>query len=140
VLHILPTLTAEEAYGEYLEHYLRGRSAATASREQAPSAFRQAREAGVTLGCGNEAGVFAHGTNYRELEWMVRGGMTPLRGTQRGDRDLCRILRHESELGWVRAGMRAADQAAVSGHPSRDITDVEHVVFVMKDGLVYRRA
>jgi hypothetical protein len=107
--HILPTLTAEEAYGEYFEHYLRGRSAATAGMEQAPSAFRQAREAGVTLGCGNEAGVFAHGTNYRELEWMVR------------------------------AGMRAADQAAASGHPSRDITGLEHVVFVMKDGLVYRR-
>lgn len=139
MLHILPTLTAEEAYGEYFGHYLRGRSAATAGMEQAPSAFRQAREAGVTLGCRNEAGVFAQGTNHLELEWMVPGGMTPLRGTHRGDRDRCRILRHESELGWVRAGMRAADQAAASGHPSRDVTGVEHVVFVMKDGLVSRR-
>src|SRR5262249_26350574 len=48
----LPTLTAEEAYGEYFEHYLPGKSAPTPGMEQAKRAFSEARKAGVTIGCG----------------------------------------------------------------------------------------
>jgi imidazolonepropionase-like amidohydrolase len=135
----LPTLTAQAAYAEYFEHYVPGSSEPTPGMRQAAAAFQSALKAGVTIGCGSDVGVFAHGTNSRELAWMVKDGMTAVQALTSATATDARILGHEADLGRVRPQM-LADLIAVSGDPTQDIGVLAHVVFVMKAGVIYRRS
>ncbi|HTI05606.1 MAG TPA: amidohydrolase family protein [Gemmatimonadales bacterium] len=133
----LPTLTAEEAYGEYFDHYTRG-GAPTVGMQQAARAFQLALKNGVTIGCGSDVGVFTHGTSARELEWLVRGGMRPAQALLAATAVDAKILGLQDVLGRIAPGLKA-DIVAVTGDPTQDISVVEHVRFVMKNGVIYRR-
>jgi imidazolonepropionase-like amidohydrolase len=131
----VPTLTAPEAIGEYFQHHVRG-GTPTPAMQQAERAFRLARKLGVTIGNGSDVGVFAHGTNERELEWMMRLGMTPTDALRAATVVAAGIL-DRKDLGAIGTGM-LADMVAVDGDPTGDIAALRKVGFVMKGGTVYR--
>ena len=133
----MPTLTAPEATGEYFQHYVRG-GPPTPAMQQAERAFRLARKVGVVIGNGSDVGVFAHGSNERELEWLVRLGMTPLEALRAATVVDAAVIERATQLGQIRPGF-LADVVAVDGDPTSDITALRHVARVIKAGTVYRR-
>ena len=101
--------------------------------------FGKAVRAGVKMAFGTDAGVCAYGTSGKQFAFMVKYGMTPMQAIQAATSNAADLLGHANELGSIKVG-KYADLIAVSGDPLKDISFLERVEFVMKDGKVYKSA
>jgi imidazolonepropionase-like amidohydrolase len=101
--------------------------------------FRKQLAAGVPMAVGSDVGPFPHGTQARELELMVKYGMTPLAVLQADLINGAKLLDWQGQIGQLKPGY-FADVIAVSGNPLNDISVLKNVEFVMKGGVEYMRS
>jgi imidazolonepropionase-like amidohydrolase len=98
----------------------------------------RAYKAGVKIAFGTDAGVYPHGQNAREFAYMVEAGIAPIDAVRAATINAAALLNQSGRLGSIEPGY-AADIVAVSGDPLRDISQLQHVQFVMKEGVVYKK-
>jgi imidazolonepropionase-like amidohydrolase len=121
---------------EFFSPVVRPKAAAIGPLIQAT--FGRAYKAGVKIAFGTDAGVFPHGDNAKEFVYMVEAGMPALEAIRSATLNAAELLNQGSRLGSVEPGY-AADIVAVSGDPLKDISLLQQIRFVMKDGVVFKR-
>jgi imidazolonepropionase-like amidohydrolase len=94
-------------------------------------------KSGVKVALGTDAGVYPHGLNGGEFWSMVKLGMTPVQALQAGTVNAADLMGWSDRIGAIEPG-KFADIVAVNGDPLADITLLQHVDFVMKDGVIYK--
>lgn len=139
---MVPTLTAGRAIGDsskipgYFPPVVAGKAAEIGPQIQ--KTFAKAYKAGVKIALGTDAGVYPHGKNYLEFQYMAEAGMPPMEAIKAGTINAAELLGIKDERGSLETG-KIADIIAVDGDPLQDITSMGHVNFVMKEGKIYKR-
>tara|TARA_Y100000289_G_scaffold7180_1_gene6439 strand:+ start:1052 stop:2404 length:1353 start_codon:yes stop_codon:yes gene_type:complete len=100
--------------------------------------FEKAVKAGVNMVFGSDAGVYPHGDNPKQFARMVKFGMPPIQAIQAATINPARLLKQEATLGSLEKG-KLADIVAVPGNPLDDMSLMEKVGFVMKDGQIVKQ-
>jgi imidazolonepropionase-like amidohydrolase len=104
---------------------------------QIQGTFARAYKKGVGIAFGTDAGVFKHGNNGKEFGFMVEAGMPAMETIQAATITNAMLLKMENEIGQIKEGFYA-DIIAVEDSPIENISTMENVIFVMKNGKVYK--
>ena len=104
---------------------------------QLKNTFKKAYGAGVKIAFGTDSGVSYHGENAKEFRYMVEAGMSPMEAIISATKTASELLKKEKSLGTVERG-KVADIIATECDPLENIDCMEKVVFVMKNGIVYK--
>ena len=128
------TLTFGEANGVPEENINKEKLVSKAQRES----FRRANAAGAKMVFGSDAAIYPHGDNGKQFSRMVTFGMTPLQAIQAATINSANLLKQGDSLGQIKTGF-LADIIAVKGNPVDNISLMENVTFVMKDGQIYKQ-
>src|SRR5207244_11326696 len=92
----------------------------------------------VKMSFGTDAGVCPYDRSVKQFAFMVKYGMTPMQAIQAATHNAADLLGHSDVIGSIKPG-KYADVIAVSGDPLQDISVLEHVQFVMKEGKIYKQ-
>jgi imidazolonepropionase-like amidohydrolase len=132
-IYLVPTLYHYQLDREHDMKKYGGHNVADVSERS----FRKALAAGVKVAFGSGVGPFPHGTQTKEFEYMVKFGMTPVQAIRAATSDAAQLMGWQDRIGSVQEG-KFADLVAVAGDPTADITELERVRFVMKDGHIFK--
>jgi imidazolonepropionase-like amidohydrolase len=124
-------LLAKGAYPPAVEAKMR------AAIEAIGQTMKRAIAKGVKIGMGTDAGVYPHGRNPEEFHMLVDLGMPPIDALRAGTSVDAELLGLQNKIGTLEAG-KLADVVVIPGDPIQNIRQVEKVMFVMKDGVIYR--
>jgi len=140
--YYVPTITAGKWVAEkaaidgYYPAIVQPKAAAIGPKIQ--GTFAKAYKKGVKIAFGTDAGVFPHGLNGREFRYMNEAGMPAIETIQAATLTAAKLLRIDDKLGSIAVG-KLADLVAVDGDPLKDISLMEKVSFIMKDGIIVKQ-
>jgi imidazolonepropionase-like amidohydrolase len=140
--YYVPTITAGKSVADsakipgYYPPLVLPKAIATGPKIQ--STFAKAYKEGVKIAFGTDAGVFAHGKNYKEFEYMVEAGMPAMEAIKSATMNAADLLGISDRIGSIEKG-KYADIIAVKGDPIKDIKVLSAMDFVMKEGVVYKQ-
>jgi len=138
--YLVPTITAGASVADSakIDGYFPAivKPKALAVGPQIQNTFAKAYQAGVNIAFGTDAGVFKHGKNGKEFELMVEVGMPPMEAIKCATSINAAVLEN-NKIGALAPG-RFADIVACTNNPLEDITELQRIVFVMKDGAVIK--
>jgi imidazolonepropionase-like amidohydrolase len=133
----IPTVSAVDVISQY-RGWKKGVTEPPANVINKRKSFKEAIASGVAIGMGGDVGVFPHGENASEMELMVEYGLPVMDALKAATSINSRAFHLDDKLGFLKQGF-LADVVVVSGDPSKNISDVKKVKFVMKEGVVYRK-
>ena len=106
-------------------------------RQQKEDGLVKIIKGGVKIAYGTDAAVMPHGLNGKDFVYLVKAGMTPMQAIQSATKNAADLLDITEKTGSITAG-KWADIIAVNGDPIKDISLLEKIDFVMKNGTVYK--